>query len=128
MQVDDTHFPLVWMQANRTGLAADDNPFAGFEALLERQQPFVLLNEEGLGEGRYEHTHEERKQVSLWMKRHKEPLRAFVKVAIYVEADAATRAATESFAPAYEKFWGYPMLIVASRDEALARARDYLAN
>lgn len=126
MLIDATQFPLVWMKTGPSSQATD-NPFEGFEALLARQEAFVLLNEEGLAADRHEHTHEERKQLSLWMKRHKGPLRAFVKAAIYIEPNTLTRLATQSFTLIYEKFWGYPMLITASREDAMTRARELLA-
>jgi|SRR5450830_1396304 len=126
MLVDATQFPFVWMKTGPSSQTTADNPFEAFEALLARQEMFVLLNEEGLRAERHEHTPEERKQLSLWMKRHKGPVRAFVKAAIYVEPNTLTRLATQPFTLIYEKFWGYPMLITASREDAMTRARELL--
>ncbi|SKC74305.1 hypothetical protein [Paraburkholderia hospita] len=126
MLIDAAQFPLVWMRINAPSNNAEASPFSEFEALLAREEVFVLLNDEELDKGEHEHSPEEMKQTSLWMKRHKSELRAFVKAAIYIEPSTAKRLATKAFAVVYEKFWGYPMLMVASNDEALALAKKLL--
>ncbi|ACR32607.1 hypothetical protein [Burkholderia glumae] len=129
MLIDASKFPVVWMRLNSPGTDAAASPFTEFEVLLARKEVFVLLNEEGLDKGRqeeHEHPPEEMKQTSLWMKRHKSALRAFVRAGIYIEPNTAKRLATKAFALMYEKFWGFPMLTVATRDEALALARILL--
>jgi hypothetical protein len=126
MQIDATQFPLVWMRLNAPGTDPEASPFAEFEALLASKKVFVLLNDEGLDKGDHEHSPEEMKQTSLWMKRHKSELRAFIKAGIYIEPNTAKRLATKAFALVYEKFWGYPMLMVATKDEALALAQTLL--
>lgn len=127
MYVDTTHFPLVWTFFTTPGLPAEASPFGAFEALLAREQPFVLLNDEGVAPDAHAHTPEDRKQTALWMKQHKAALRAFVLAAIYVEPDAARREAAQAFAAMSGKFWGYPMRLVASKAEALRLAEDLLA-
>lgn len=126
MLIDATQFPLVWTRINAPGNTSGASPFSEFEALLARQEAFVLLNDEGLDEGEHEHPQEEMKQTSLWMKRHKSELRAFVKAMICIESNTAKRLAAKAFAVVYEKFWGYPMLMVATREDALALAQQLL--
>jgi hypothetical protein len=126
MLIDAAQFPVVWMRINAPANRPDASPFAEFEALLARKEVFVLLNNEGLDKGEHEHSPEEMKQASLWMKSHKSELRAFVKAGIYIEPSAAKRLATKAFTLVYEKFWGYPMLMVATKDEALALAQKLL--
>ncbi|CAG9295930.1 hypothetical protein [Celerinatantimonas diazotrophica] len=128
MQIDASQFPLIWMRFNAPGLDPEVSPFAEFEALLARQEVFVLLNDEGLDKGDHEHSSEEMKQTSRWMKRHKSELKSFVKAAIYIEPNTAKRLATKAFSLVYEKFWGYPMLMVATKDEALALAQQLLSD
>jgi hypothetical protein len=127
MLIDAARFPLVWMQIAAPGGNPTTEPFAEFEALLARREVFVLFNDEGLDKGEHEHSPEEMKQTSLWMKRHKSELRDFVKAAIYIEPSATKRLVTKAFTLVYEKFWGYPMLMVATKDEALALAQKLLA-
>ncbi|OUI87898.1 hypothetical protein HK11_08940 [Acetobacter sp. DmW_043] len=127
MQADVSQFPIVWLWFKVPALDPDVPPFAGFEKLLSRKQPFVLINDEGLDMASpHEHSHEERKQTTLWMKRHKEALRTYVKGAIHIESDAAKRLAAEPFATESIKFWGYPMHLVGSQDEAMNLARTLL--
>ncbi|MFC3024375.1 hypothetical protein ACFODT_11125 [Vibrio zhugei] len=128
MQIDTSQFPLVWMCFNTPSADANASPFADFEALLARKTVFVLLNDEGLDKGDHEHSSEDMKQTSRWMKQHKSELTAFVKAAIYIEPNLAKRVATKAFALVYEKFWGYPMLMVASKDEALTLAETLLSD
>ena len=127
MVIDATQFPLVWMQIAAPNKNPDGSPFAEFDALLARKEPFVLLNDEGLDAGDHEHSPGEMKQASLWMKRNKSDLRAFVKASIHIEPRTAKRLASKAFAVVYEKFWGYPMLMTATKDEALALAQKLLA-
>lgn len=126
MQVDIKQFPFVWMRFKLADQATDASPFAGFEALLARRTPFVLLNDEGLDQSEHQHSHDERKQTSLWMKQHRAELRAFVKAAIYIEPNEAKRLAAAPFAEGYIKFWGYPMRLAASSEEALRMAEAAL--
>jgi hypothetical protein len=128
MLIDATQFPLVWVRLNAPSSNPEASPFAEFEALLARKEVFVLLNDEGLDKGEHKRSPEEMKQTSLWMKRRKSELRAFVKAAVYIEPSSVKRLATKAFAVMYEKFWGYPMLLVATQDEALALARNLLAD
>ncbi len=126
MRIDATRFPVVWIRLKTPNPDAEASPFAEFEELLAREEAFVLLNDEGLDRSGHEHSPEDMKQASLWMKRHKHALRSCVLAAIYIEPSAALRLATRAFAVVYEKFWGYPMHMVATRDEALALARQLL--
>lgn len=128
MQVDISHFPLVWMR--RDPAAASSGPtealFAQFETLLARQQAFVILSEEGLDEDGHEHPQEERKRAVLWMKRHKVALRAYIQGMVLVEPSAAKRLAGKAFAVLFGQFWGYPLHFGTSRDDALDIAQHLL--
>ncbi|SBS32997.1 hypothetical protein MSP8887_01838 [Marinomonas spartinae] len=128
MLLDVSQFPLVWIRLNAQCADPEASLFDEFEALLARKSVFVLLNDEGLNEdeGDHEHSPEEMKQMSLWMKRHRSELRSFVKAAIYIEPNTAKRLATKAFALVYEKFWGYPMFMVATKNEALDLAQTLL--
>lgn len=127
MQLDAVDFPVVWMRFKAPSTSLGLSPFEEFEQLLARKQPFVLINDEGLDRSKHDETPEERKQVSLWMKRNKTALRSYVKAAIYIEPSTAKRVATKAFAAIYEKFWGYPMIMVVTMDEAVRLANDLLS-
>ncbi|WCM25982.1 hypothetical protein NDN01_18420 [Sphingomonas sp. QA11] len=124
MLIEDDDFPMVRLHYNRSGPGGLDEGFTAFEAQLNRARPFVLI---GHGAGAQAQDHEERKRVALWMKRHREPLRQFVLALVYVEPQAANRFVARSGAETYAKFWGYPMLVTASDEDARAVAARLLA-
>ncbi|PQL03315.1 hypothetical protein CG435_07305 [Pantoea ananatis] len=126
MQIDDADFPVVWIKMNAPGKDSAAPAFSEFEALLARKIPFVLLSGEGFTESKHEHSADEMKMTTRWMKAHKNELKAFVKASILIEPNTVKRAAARPFAIIYEKFWGYPLLMAASKEEALATAKTLL--
>ncbi|NWB68297.1 hypothetical protein [Pseudomonas sp. I8001] len=126
MQLDSSTFPVVKIVFDAPSDTPPQDTFGAFEALLLREEPFVLLHEKAVDESTHEHSHEERKQASIWMKKHKVALRTFVKGMIQVEPSAAKRLALKPFAVMFGKAWGYPLLVVESTDQAWALARDVL--
>ena len=128
MLFDSSNFPLVWMTYDQ-GPDHDhdhDKDFEVFEANLNRGEPFVLLTDSAPTEG-HEHSHEEKKRTSLWMKKHKAELRTLVLAMIVIEPSAAKRLAFKPFGAAFAKFWGYPMRLAASRNEGLEIAGELLS-
>lgn len=125
MRFDTTQFPLVWLQKSAPGVSREES-FAAFEALLSRNEPFVLISNERLDKEQQEHSPDEMKQMALWMKRHKSALKKYVKASIQIESSITKRLAGKAFAVVYEKFWGYPMFMTATEDEALALAHKSL--
>jgi len=115
------------MKIGTGGIHTDDNGFAALETLLARAEPFVLLDDERSNGEAHEHSPEEKKQLSLWMKRHKTSLRSFVKAQIHIEPDVTKQQAAKAFARMFEAFWGYPLLVEASREDALKLAHRLLA-
>ena len=126
MQLDLSTFPLVWMRRDSAAASPDDAMFAQFDALLARQQAFVILSEEGFDDDGHEHPQEERKRVSLWMKQNKAAIRAYIQGMVLVEPSAAKRLAGKAFAVIFGKFWGYPLHFGTSRDDALDIAQHLL--
>jgi hypothetical protein len=103
-----------------------DKDYEAFEANLKRGLPFVLLTNSAPAED-HEHTQEEKKRTSLWMKKHKAELRTLVLAMIVIEPSAAKRLAFKPFGVAFAKFWGYPMRLASSREEALEIAGKLLS-
>ena len=126
MQLDSTTFPVVKIVFDAPNRGGPEDAFLTFESLLAREQSFLLLHEKAVDENNYEHSHEERKQALIWMKKNRQALRAYVKGMIQVEPSAAQRLALKPFAVMFGKAWGYPLLVVESTDRALALARDVL--
>ncbi len=61
------------------------------------------------------------------MKKHKIELRKWVLAMILVEPNSAKRLGFRAFAAVFAKFWGYPLLLAASRQQAMEMARELLA-
>ena len=126
MRLDSSTFPVVKIFFDAPSEGAPEDAFLTFEHLLAREQPFLLLHEKAVDENSHEHAHEERKRASIWMKKNKAALRAYVKGMIQVEPSAAKRLALKPFAVTFGKAWGYPLLVVESKDRAWALAQDVL--
>lgn len=126
MLIQDSDFPIVRMYYDRPGPKDDESGIALFEKLLSQPRPFVLIGFGGSDE-EHEHSHEERKQVALFMKRNHEPLHRLVKSMVYVEPVAAKRFVAKAQAFVFAKAWGFPMIVAKSEPEALAIADRLLA-
>lgn len=98
-----------------------------FEANLQRGEPFVLLTDTVPAED-HEHSPEEKKRTALWMKKHKVELRKLVLAMILVETHPQTSGLQGAFAVVFAKFWGYPLLLAASREQAIDGKRTALAD
>lgn len=126
MPLDSTNFPLVWMSYDEGPDHDHDEDFAALEANLKRGTPFVVLTDSAPTED-HEHSQEEKKRTSLWMKKHKAELRTLVLAMIVVEPSPAKRLAFKPFGVAFAKFWGYPMRLAMSREEAIKIAGELLS-
>ena len=125
MSINSSSFPLVWMNLTQEPGHDHQNDFDEFEANLQRGQPFVLLTDTVPAED-HEHSPEEKKRTALWMKKHKDALRKLVLAMILIEPNAAKRLGFKAFAVVFAKFWGYPLLLAASREQAVEMARELL--
>ena len=126
MPLDSTDFPLVWMSYDEEPGHDHDEDFEVLEATLKRGAPFVILTDNAPTE-EHEHSHEEKKRTALWMKKHKAELRTLVLAMIVIEPNAAKRMTFKPFGLAFAKFWGYPMKLASSREEAMEVAGKLLS-
>ncbi|MBY6260912.1 hypothetical protein EI613_03105 [Azospirillum sp. 412522] len=126
MSFDSTCFPLVWVTFEQGPEHDHDKDFQAFEANLRRGEPFVLLTDSTPDED-HEHSQEGKKRNALWMKKHKAELRNLVLAMIVIEPSAAKRLAFKAFGVAFAKFWGFPMRIASSREEAMEIAGTLLS-
>ncbi|MEA1672868.1 hypothetical protein [Nitrospirillum sp. BR 11163] len=127
MFLNVAEFPIVRLSYDQEAAQTEDDAFAAFESLLDRETPFVII---GQGAAADDADHEDdpaqRKKMALWSKKNRQRLSTFVKAMVYVEPSATKRLAMKAFQVVSEKFWGYPMLVVASDAEALDKARELL--
>lgn len=125
MSMNSSDFPLVWMSLAQEPGHDQQKDFDELEANLQRGEPFVLLSDTAPVEG-HEHSPEEKKRTALWMKKHKVELHRLVLAMILVEPNSAKRLGFKAFAVVFAKFWGYPLLLAASREQAIEMARELL--
>ena len=126
MPLDITNFPLVWMSYDEAPDHDHDEDFEALEASFKRGAPFVILTDNAPSED-HEHSQEEKKRTALWMKTHKAELRTLVLAMIVIEPSAAKRLAYKTFGVAFAKFWGFPIKIASSREEAIEIAGKLLS-
>lgn len=125
MSMNSSDFPLIWMSLTQEPGHDHQKDFDEFNANLQRGEPFVLLTDTAPAED-HEHSPEEKKRTALWMKKHKEELRRLVLAMIMVEPNSAKRIGLKAFAVLFAKFWGYPLLLASSREQAIEMARALL--
>lgn len=128
MQIDIQDFPLVRMDYSGAGQQGIEETLQIFEQCLQRKQAFVFLGWAADFDKDPNENVANRRAVSLWMKQHKAELRDYVKAMYYVEPSAVKRLAAKAFAVIYGKFWGHPMIVTESRDEAVRQAYELLGS
>ncbi|SQF97949.1 GntR family transcriptional regulator [Paucimonas lemoignei] len=126
MLINSSDFPYVWMNLAQEPGHDHEKDFAEFEANLQRGEPFVILTDTAPADD-HEHSPEEKKRTALWMKKNKVELRKRVLAMIMIEPNSAKRLGFKAFAVVFAKFWGYPLLLAATPDEAMEMARALLA-
>ena len=126
MLINSSDFPYVWMNLAQEPGHDHEKDFAEFEANLQRGEPFVILTDTAPADD-HEHSPEEKKRTALWMKKNKVELRKRVLAMIMIEPNSAKRLGFKAFAVVFAKFWGYPLLLAASREQAMETARELLA-
>lgn len=126
MLMNSSDFPLVWMNLTQEPGHDHQKDFEEFEANLQRAEPFVILTDTAPAED-HAHSPEEKKRTALWMKKHKAELRRLVLALILVESNSAKRLGFKAFAVLFAKFWGYPLLLAPSREQAIEMAKDLLS-
>ncbi|MBX8812772.1 hypothetical protein KHQ08_14415 [Pseudochrobactrum algeriensis] len=126
MQIDIQDFPLVRMDYSGAGKQSIEETLQIFEQCLQRKQAFVFLAGGADFDKDPNESVADRRAVSLWMKQHKAELRDYVKAMYYVEPSSVKRLAAKAFAVIYGKFWGHPMIVTESRDEAVRQAYELL--
>lgn len=126
MQIDIQDFPLVRMDYSGEGNQTIEETLQIFEQCLQRKQAFVFLAGGADFDRDPGESVADRRAVSLWMKQNKADLRDYVKAMYYVEPSSVKRLAAKAFSVIYGKFWGHPMIVMQSNDEAVQQAHMLL--
>lgn len=128
MSIDATEYPIVWMDYEPSRGVPVAEALASISALLARNQPLVFLAQNEPGDTHRQDGAEERRAVALWMKANKHEIRRLALGHVQIVPEAAKRVAMRAFSVVFAKFWGYPMFVVASVEEARAKAGSLLAH
>lgn len=128
MNIDATEYPIVWMDYEPAQGVPVEEALASISTLLARNRPLVFLAQNEPSDTNRQEGAEERRAVALWMKANKREIRRLALGQVQIVPEAAKRVAMRAFSVVFAKFWGYPMFVVASVDEALTKARSLLAD
>ncbi len=126
MQIDAQNFPFVEMDYSDAGEQTIEDTLAVFDACLARKEWFVFLSGGADFDKDPSENAADRRTVSLWMKQRKPELRDYAKAMYYIETSPVKRLAAKAFSVIYGKFWGHPMIVTDSREDALRQARALL--
>ncbi|MGL4673573.1 MAG: hypothetical protein ACRCXK_01795 [Wohlfahrtiimonas sp.] len=120
MKVDAIEFPFVRVDYVKGPNEIIEDTLSDLSGLLKRQQPFVFMGE---GLPKEENTHEEdRKKVALWMKANHMDVQRWIKGHVHVIAEPDKFEMMQEFSVIFKKFWGYPMIVVRTQEEAMSEA------
>ena len=131
MIIDDSRFPIVLIDFQHSLEEVQnenhnhDNNMAMFTDLFEREKPFVMISTGETPKEKHKHSREETRKINAWRKINKEKLKC-LKATIQVEPSKVKLVAMTLFAPVYEKFWGNPLLLAQTQEEALKIAKNVL--
>ena len=131
MIIDDSKFPIVLvdfqhsLEQTTTENHNHDKDMAAFTGLFESGKPFVMVSTGEAPEEKHKHSREETRKINAWRKLNKEKLKC-IQATIQVEPNKVKRVGLKLFASVYEKFWGNPLLLAPTQEEALELAKSVL--
>ncbi|MBJ3814725.1 hypothetical protein F9C28_07270 [Shimwellia pseudoproteus] len=125
MKIDASEYPVVRIDSKPAHRVAIDCVLAEFSRLLAREEAFVFIGEglplDGGGDP------EDARVVSRWMRINRAALSRLVKGQVQIITDPDARQAAETFSLAFAYFWGYPMFVVGSEQEARIKVISLLS-
>ncbi|WP_395674890.1 hypothetical protein [Inquilinus sp.] len=117
---DLASFPLVRLPILAPGVTGYGERWAAeFDAILAREERFVLLSVGPMPEGE---AHDDRKARTLWLKRRRGDLGRLCLAHLHVERDPDRRAMMEQGAAKMAGVFPYALGMFDSEDAALGRA------
>ncbi|HCW3115174.1 hypothetical protein [Citrobacter amalonaticus] len=136
LKIDKSEFPIVWLTQiknteNKPSQADDaddaDDSFIQLEKILEKRLPFVIINTIEFGdENHHEHSRDEKVKIALWLKENKKNVKSYIIAQIQIIPEEKQGLLLNSFVKTFSKFWGYPMIIVSNKAQALEKAKSLL--
>lgn len=126
MQIDTTEFPIVKMDYSVPYQTDFREILASLDELFARKTPFVIIGRGERSEKDEAQSKEDRHEAGLWAKARKEQIAESIMIHYYVESDPVKVLEMEEFSVIFEKFWGYPLVVVSSVEEGYRRAHALL--
>lgn len=126
MQIDTSEFPIVKMDYSVPYQTDFREILASLDELFTRQTPFVLIGRGERSEKGEAQSKQDRHEAGLWAKARREEISQWIMMHYYVESDPVKVLEMEEFSVIFEKFWGYPLVVVPSVEEGYQRAHALL--
>ncbi|MEI7065790.1 hypothetical protein WCU84_19385 [Dickeya chrysanthemi] len=133
LKIDESEFPIVWLTQienieNKPSQADDaDDSFIQLEKILDKRSPFIIINTAEFGDkNRHEHSKDEKMKIVLWLKKNKKNVKKYIIAQIQIVPKEKQGLLLNSFVKTFSKFWGYPMIIVSNKEQALEKAKSLL--
>ena len=120
MKIDSRDFPIVHLDYASSSRKNYNQILLHLKQLLEKKQPFVII-----GKGAHDENEDrvdDRRKISFWAQANKKEVQKYIKVHLYIAQDLETKKSMEEFTETFEDFWGYPLVVVESEEEALSKA------
>lgn len=118
MLIDQSRFPLIFM---RDDVHSDIPATTQLDALLDRNERFVLISDHPPGD-EHDETPEERKERALFFKRKKDRLRKHCAGSIVIEGGKPTPMPIRLAAQTFGKAFGIGFFFVRDEPEAIEKA------
>lgn len=126
MQIDTTEFPIVKMDYSVPYNTDFREILQSLNELFAKKVPFVIIGAGERSEEDEAQSRVDRHEAGIWAKAHRQEIQKWIKMHYYVESDAKKVLEMEEFSVIFEKFWGYPLMVVPSMEEAYRRAETLL--
>ncbi|MCS3431623.1 hypothetical protein [Klebsiella sp. BIGb0407] len=125
---DVTDWPIVFIRFPQLGMP-DRTPrlLNGLSEFLTQQQRVVFVWIPAR-HGHDREPHEEEKQSTRWMKQYKNELRDWCAGYVYMTSDPEVRTSLSTLFPKLKKIMPFPKTLADDREDACAKAREFLAN
>lgn len=119
MKMDASQFPVVWVRESTDDTVSVQETLAEYLSLLKLGESFVVIaNEFPSQQERKQEKVEDRRAATLFMKAYKTELRQLIKGHIQIVSGPEEKIEAQQFSSIFEKFWGYPMLVVDTQEQA----------
>jgi len=125
---DVTDWPIVFIRFPQLGMPnRTPRLLNGLSEFLTQQQRVVFVWIPAR-HGHEREPHEEEKQSTRWMKQYKNELRDWCAGYVYMTQDPEVRTSLSTLFPKLKKVMPFPKILADSREDACAKAREFLAN